>query len=64
MEEIKKRNPKEYLIYLPLIQIIYPETDPFGSKPCEAPSIVTPKIGGLKLISIISSLKTFFLVTV
>lgn len=46
--------------YLPLIHIIYPETEPLGSNPWEAPRTVTPKIGGLKLKWLISSLKTFF----
>lgn len=37
------------MIPFPFTQIIYPEVEPFGSKPWELPNIVTPNAGGLKL---------------
>jgi len=36
-------------IYNPLIQSMYPELQPTGSKPCEFPRKVTPNLGGTKL---------------
>lgn len=35
----------------PLIHKIYPDTEPFGSNPCEQPKIVTPNYGGVNVYS-------------
>ena len=48
------------MIPLPLIQIIYPEVDPLGSKPCEFPRVVTPKYGGSKGLMVFLPVSMFF----